>query len=114
MFNWRKWFKKDKQKTLSDKEIATKAGIPYVNILQMNVDPDNLTQGSIELDFNEFFIAKLIKAGYSGDTNEKIVDQWFSALCNGIATELWEQEYADPEKRKINKINLGNGRYEVR
>ena len=48
------------------KQIATEAGEPYVAVLGMDVDLDNLHQGAFELDWNEIFVARLIKAGYQG------------------------------------------------
>ena len=64
----------------SAKEKATLAGEPYVNILSMEIDPNNIHDGSFELDWNEIFIAKLVKTGYmksKEDTDRDIIDRWF-------------------------------------
>jgi hypothetical protein len=99
---------------LSDKDAATKAGEPWVKVLSVAVDADNVGQGSFDLDWNEIFVARLVKAGFKGKTDIDIVDQWFTELCRNIALETFEQEMADPEKReRFNRKDLGDGRTEV-
>jgi hypothetical protein len=101
----------------SDKELATEAGEPYVAILKLDVDPNNLHQGAFELDWNEIFVARLVKAGYmmkKDDTDAEIVDRWFQNVCRHVVMETWEQEEA---MRKsgiyVKTTDLGNGRSEV-
>ena len=102
----------DKKKTeLTAKQKATKLGEPYVNIDRVIIDPNNPGQGGFELDWNEFFVAKLIKAGYAGKTDEDIVDQWFSDVCKNVALEIYEQVEANNPPR-VNKRDLGNNRSE--
>ena len=58
---------KEKPKAKSkktNKEIATAAGEPYVAVLSMDIEPDNINNGAFELDWNEKFIANLVRAGY--------------------------------------------------
>ena len=74
----------------SAKEIATEKGEPYVAILSMDVDPENIGQGAFELDWNEVFVARLVKAGYmikKDDTDAEIVDRWFQSICRNILNE---------------------------
>lgn len=98
----------------SPKELATIAGEPWVEILSMEVDPDNVSNGAFELDWNDIFVARLIKAGYQGKTDQDIVDNWFRSVCQNVVLEIYEQEQADPEVRsKNNRRDLGNGRTEV-
>ena len=61
----------------SAKDIATEKGEPYVAILSMDVDPNNLSAGSFELDWNDKFVANLVRAGYQGKTDQDIVDNLF-------------------------------------
>jgi len=76
------------------KEAATVAGEPYVAIT--SVSTDNPSQGgSIELDWNDIFVAKLMRAGFVGKTEADIVDQWFQEVCRGVVAENWEQEEAN-------------------
>ena len=107
-----------KPKKKSDKELATERGEPYVAILSMEIDPENMQQGSFELDWNDKFVANLVRAGYqmdAKDTDADIVDRWFTAVCRNIVMETWEQyEAMNPERdRVIKSRNLGDGRSEV-
>jgi len=100
----------------SAKDIATEAGEPYVAILGMEVDPDNLHQGSFELDWNSIFVTRLVKAGYmmkETDTDADIVDRWFQNVCRHVVMETFEQEEAkNPQARFIRSRDLGDGRRE--
>jgi len=110
-----------KPKKLSAKELATKNNEPYIAINKVDVDPNNINNGSFELDWNEKFVVNLVKAGYklkSDDTDNEIVDRWFQTVCRNIALEVYEQEMADPEKRRddiriIRQRDIGDGRTEV-
>ena len=95
-----------------DKKLATKNGEPWVKILSMDLDPSDPGNGSFELDWNDKFVANLIRAGYQGRTDADIVDNWFKAICRNVITESYEQDQADPEKRS-NRRDLGNGRTEI-
>ena len=82
-------FNKNEEKNtkLSDKEIATMKKQPYIKVLDTQVDRANPSNGFFELDWNEFFVDDLKKAGYTGVTDEEIVDKWFKALCQSIAND---------------------------
>ena len=123
------WFRKKKPKsrpaetkpsaepeTKHPKEIATEKGEPYVAILSMDVDPANLHQGSFELDWNDKFVANLVRAGYqikSTDTDADIVDRWFQNVCRHVVMETWEQEQAMNPGQRVNSRDIGGGRREV-
>ena len=102
-----------KAKKKTEKELATERGEPYVAILSMDVDPEDLNQGAFELDWNEKFIANLIRAGYQGKTDEDLVDQWFQNVCRNVVLETFEQDQAMNGARFHNTRNLGDGRTEV-
>jgi hypothetical protein len=119
-------FKKKPQKTeapketrskKSAKEIATEKSEPYVAILSMDIDPDNLHEGSFELDWNSLFVTRLIKAGYmikKDDSDAEIVDRWFQNVCRHVVMETWEQEQAmNPTVRYTQSRDIGGGRREV-
>lgn len=103
--------------TKSAKELATEAREPWVSIISLDVDPENLHQGSFELDWNEFFIARLVKAGYmmnKDDVDADIVDRWFQNVCRHVVMETWEQEQAmNPQPRFTHRRDIGGGRSEV-
>lgn len=101
-----------RKKQLSPKELATQQGEPWVQIINLELDPENLGNGAVELDWNEIFVARLVKAGFRGKTDHQIVDQWFTTVCRNIVLETFEQEMADPDRRTTIKKNLGNGRSE--
>lgn len=111
-----------KQKELSAKDLATQAGEPYISINKVHLDPNDINNGSFELDWNDKFIVNLVKQGYrikKEDTDQEIVDRWFQTVCRNVALEMYEQEVADPDKRGsgdmriIRQKDLGNGRTEV-
>ena len=98
------------------KQIATEKGEPYVAVLSMDVDPNNLHQGAFELDWNEIFIARLVKAGYMmkpTDADSDIVDRWFQNVCRNVVLETWEQDQAMNGNRIIRSKDIGDGRSEV-
>ena len=102
----------------TEKEIATEKGESYVNILSMEIDPENIGAGAFELDWNEKFVADLVRHGYmmdKNDTDADIVDRWFTAVCRNVVLETWEQEQAmNPERDRVVKTrNIGDGRSEV-
>jgi hypothetical protein len=98
----------------SAKELATERGEPYVAVLSMDVDPENLHQGAFELDWNEKFVANLIRAGYQGKTDNDVVDQWFQNVCRHVVMETWEQEQAIKNSGiYVQSRNIGDGRSEV-
>jgi hypothetical protein len=104
---------KDQKTKKTPKELANSNGEPYVEVLSMDIDPNDPGQGAFELDWNDIFVAKLVRAGYQGKTDQDIVDNWFKAVCRNVVMENYEQEQADPELRKNNRRDLGNGRTEV-
>jgi hypothetical protein len=118
----RKPKEKPSEPELTPKEKATQAGEPYINILSMDIDPDDINTGAFELDWNEKFIMNLIRAGYKQkdtDTDTVLVDRWFQNICRNIALEVYEQQQADPSNRPhrdtrvVNTKDLGNGKTEV-
>ena len=98
------------------KELATEAGEPYVSIVSVELDPDDIGNGAFELDWNEKFIVKLVRSGYQSKPNEPedvIVDRWLQNVCRNIALENFEQWEAnqpvDARPRVIDRRDLGNG-----
>jgi hypothetical protein len=109
---------KKKEPVKTEKELATAAGEPYVAVLSMDVDPNNLHQGAFELDWNDIFVARLVKAGYMmkpEDTDAEIVDRWFQNICRHVVMETWEQEQAirNSGSAYVTTRDIGGGRSEV-
>lgn len=112
--------KTHKVKAKTAKEIATEAGNPYVSVVAVELDPDDVGNGAFELDWNEIFIARLVKAGFQmkkEDTDADIVDRWFQTVCKNIIAENYEQwevnQPIDARPRHIDRRDLGGGRTEV-
>ena len=91
------------------KEIATEAGEPWVNVLSVEVDPENPGNGAFELDWNEHFIKQLWKAGYRDEDENDIVDRWFQDVCRHVVMESYEKDEA-----MVTKADIGDGRTEFR
>ncbi len=96
------------------KDRATAAGEPWVNVLGIEVDPENPGAGAFELDWNDIFVARLIKSGYQGKTDADVVDNWFQDVCRHVVMETYQQEQADPEKRTqpVQRKDIGGGKAE--
>ena len=107
--------KPDRKKT--EKELATERDEPYVAIVSLDINPDNLHEGAFELDWNDKFIANLVRAGYQMQPNEAddvIVDRWFQNVCRHVVMETWEQEEAIKNSGIYVKTrDIGDGRSEV-
>ena len=74
-------------KELTEKEIASLKKEPYIRVIDTQFDRNNPSNGFFELDWNEYFIADLKRAGYTGANDEEIVDKWFRQLCQNIIAE---------------------------
>jgi predicted ATP-dependent Lon-type protease len=74
------------------------------------VDENNPKNGSFELDWNEFFVAKLVKSGYTGRDDNQIIDQWFQDVCRHVVLETYEQYEAN--NPKVRRKDMDNGRAE--
>lgn len=93
------------------KDIANEKSEPYIAILSVELDPDNIGNGAFELDWNDKFIANLVRAGYKGKTDADMVDQWFRDICRSVLAEnyeQWEANYAT--LRRVGYEDLGNGK----
>ena len=97
------------------KDLATEKGEPWVSVLSVELDPDNIGNGAFELDWNDKFIANLSRAGYKGKTDADLVDQWFQNVCRNILAENYEQWAANQPNggRAPTQEDLGNGKTSV-
>ena len=109
-----------KPKKKSEKDLATERGEPWVSVISVELDPENIGNGAFELDWNDKFIANLVRAGYQLKANEEesvIVDRWFQDVCKNVVSENFEQWEAnqpyDARPRVLDKKDLGDGRTEI-
>lgn len=86
---WKMWRAgKIEDPVLRDKTRATLSNEPWVTVVDVSfVDPNKPSTGFFELDWNAAFVESLTKAGYSGRTDEDVVDMWFNDLCRGVINE---------------------------
>ena len=91
------------RKKKSPKELANEAGEPWVSVLGMELDEGALDRGAFELDWNDIFVAKLVRAGYQGKTDADIVDQWFQEICRNVVLESYEKEQAQSNVENIDE-----------
>ena len=82
----------------------------WVDVLKLDVDAEELNLGSFELDWNEYFVTRLMRFGYQGKTDKDIVDQWFTDVCRNVALETYQQAAAD--RHPVKSRNLGDGKRE--
>ena len=94
-----------------EKEAATKKGEAWVAVLDTQVNKNNIRNGFFELDWNNEFIEQLLDAGYSGETNEQIVDAWFRT----IVYQMLEEEGQDTDRAAgyINVVPIDKSKSEV-
>ena len=100
-------------KKKNPKEYATRKKEPWVSVLDVKVNEDNVRNGFFEMDWNKYFIQELLKAGYGekADPEEEIVDRWFRDIVyNMLADEGMD---TDRGAGYINVIPIDKGKSEV-
>jgi len=106
--------KEDKVLAKTDpKALATKKKEPWVNVLDMQVNQENIRNGFFELDWNEYFIQELKRNGYGsdGDVEEEIVDRWFKDIVYNMLSD--DGLDTDRGAGYINVVPIDKGRSEV-
>jgi hypothetical protein len=95
------------------KAYATRRKEPWVNVLDMQVNEENIRNGFFELDWNDLFIKELITNGYgtNDDPQEEIVDRWFRDIIYNMLAE--EGMDTDRGAGYINVVPIDKGRSEV-
>lgn len=116
----RKTIKKIDFTGMTPRQIADAKGEPWVSVIQVELDPENIGNGAFELEWNDKFITNLVRAGYQNKPNEEegvIVDRWFQDVCRNVVAENFEQWEAnqpvDARPRVIDRRDVGNGRTEA-
>lgn len=95
------------------KAYATRRKEPWVGVLDVKVNDQNVRNGFFELDWNKYFIEQLINAGYgvANDEEEEIVDRWFRDIVGNIL----DDEGLDKDRGSgyINVVPLSKGKSEI-
>ena len=104
--------KKQKTEVKQEKEEATAKGEAWVAVLDTQVNPENIRNGFFEIDWNNQFIEELLDVGYTGETNEEIVDQWFRTV---VSQMLEEEGHSTTDRGAgyVNVVPLSKGKSEV-
>jgi len=77
-----------------DKKVAELKNEPYVNVLKLDVNPENAKAGYMELDWNDHFVKFLHENGYTGESDEAVVNKWFNDVCRTVLVqEMADQDY---------------------
>jgi len=83
-----------------DKKVAEIKEEPYVNVLKLDVNPENAKAGFMELDWNEHFVKFLHSNGYTGESDEAVVNKWFNDVCRTVLVqEMADQDYGLQEEQ---------------
>ena len=93
-------------------QIATENKEPYFNVVGFHHKPENGNFGFWELDWNEYKVLELKSLGYYGESDEEVIDRWFTEICRESA----RAEGINMDRRHMGFIdvkNIGNGRSEV-
>ncbi len=100
-------------KVRDPKAYATRKKLPWVNVLDMQVNKDNIRNGFFELDWNSYFIQELIANDYGteSDKEEDIVDRWFRDIVYNMLAE--EGMDTSRDAGMINIVPLDKGKSEV-
>jgi hypothetical protein len=72
---------------LTPKELATKRKEPYIKVLNTHVNANNPHFGFFEFDWNDYFIEMLQSHGYTGKSEEQIVEAWYVDICKAVLAE---------------------------
>jgi len=95
------------------KDYHTRKKEPWVNVIDVKVNEENVRNGFFELDWNEYFITQLVEAGYGvdNDPEEEIVDRWF----RDIVHNMLEADGQDTNRGAgyINVVPIAKGKSEV-
>jgi len=100
------------QGTDKEKALANVDNEPWVKVLNVDVNEENVSQGFFELDWNEQFVEMLVENGYTGNSPEETVNGWVTDVCRGIIREESADDFvvdedvirtSDLNKKEFNK-----------
>jgi hypothetical protein len=104
--------RKPRAKKPQPEPVVEKPVQPEVKVIKMDFDPTDPRQGSMELEWNDQFIQLLRQHGYTGDSEEALIDAWLNDICRNIIGQPavgTVPEYS----RFVRRQDLGDGKTEV-
>tara|TARA_B100000085_G_C18402703_1_gene455322 strand:- start:184 stop:708 length:525 start_codon:yes stop_codon:yes gene_type:complete len=91
-----------------EKKVAELKEEPYVNVLKLDVNPENAKAGYMELDWNDHFVKFLHDNGYTGESDEAVVNKWFNDVCRTVLVqEMADQDYGLQPGENTDVIRTG-------
>lgn len=89
-----------------EKQSSTLRGEPWVTVINMDFGKTTALEGSFELDWNDCFVKKLKNEGYTGPTDDIIVNQWFMEVCRNVAMEEFDGtgDFASDSKANLDTM----------
>lgn len=95
---------KEAEALLTPKELATKRGEPWVDVIGFKVNPDDIRFGFFEIDWNDHWVLKLKQEGYGadGDPDDEIIARWYRDILLSAAAE----EGVDMTDRAMGTIDI--------
>ena len=89
-----------------DKRCAIVDKTPWVEVKKMDVNVDDPKQGYMELDWNDEFVAMLQEKGYTGESDESVVNKWFNDVCRTVLLqEMEDQDYGLENQDDVILVN---------
>lgn len=87
-----------------DKLVNDTSGKGWVEIKDVQYDPETVSRAAFELDYNDAFVEELRVAGYQGVDDEEVVSQWMDHLfLNSLTAELPPESRAEIETHLATK-----------
>lgn len=74
-----------------EREVYAKSPTPWVKLVSDEYDPDGGFK--VTLDWNDAFIQRLKKSGYTGVDDEQLVQKWLAQTAMTVAKDLHEQSF---------------------
>lgn len=101
----------DMSETEYQKKLADIKGEPFITIIESEYDAKQDINGFyFEFDWNAKWIELLVANGYTGFTEDQIVQRWFEDLCRGVIAEtMQDQPLPFNSSRVINRFPRGDG-----
>lgn len=97
-----------------NKKVAEIKKEPYVNVVNIDVNPDNAKAGYMELDWNDYFVKFLHDSGYTGKSDEDVVNKWFNDVCRTVLIqEAADQDYGLQEREDVIRSTRSTGKDET-
>ena len=97
-----------------DKKVAEIKKEPYVNVVNIDVNPENAQAGYMELDWNDHFVKFLHDDGYTGKSDEDVVNKWFNDVCRTVLVqEAADQDYGLQEREDVIRSTGSTGEDET-